>query len=91
VAAFRNFEEFWAALDRLDLDIARLRESQQKLWERLAKGARPVNRVREPWDRLAEPQQHLASTISALAERVARMADIERANEQQLGDGGARS
>ncbi len=46
VATFNNFEEFWAALDRLYFAIMRTQALQQRLAERLARtektsGAKP--------------------------------------------------
>jgi hypothetical protein len=52
--AFQNFEEFWAALDRLYFDIMRTQELQQKTAEQLERSVKRMRESRDVSDRLAE-------------------------------------
>jgi len=78
---FNSLQEFWAALDRLDEDFRRLKRSQDKLAEKLAREAQL--HVEAP-NRIAASNQRLDATIAVLSLRIAKLAATVRRNEKRL-------
>lgn len=76
---FNSFEEFWAALDRLDLAIARVQELQQQTARRLIENAKRKDRLAT-----ARGLRQLEATIGALSARIAKLALTSAANERRL-------
>lgn len=84
MAAFQNFEEFWAALDRLDLNIARMQKLQQETAERLAEGAKRANPVASGPEHSTQDLYQLEATIVALSAMTAKLLATSAANERRL-------
>ncbi len=74
MAAFENFEEVWAALGRLHINITRLEEAQQRA---VAQHAEQLAQTTERIDRLT-------STVATLAGTVAQLATVAEAHERRL-------
>lgn len=81
MAAFKSFEEFWAALDRLDLAIARMQELHRQTTERLAENANPAAKTQVD---INQRLDQLAGTIGALGHRIAKLVETNTANELRL-------
>jgi hypothetical protein len=82
--AFQSFEEFWAALDRLDLAIARMQKLQQETAERLAEGAKRADLVAPGQKQGTRDLYQLEATIPALAAMIAKLLATNAANERRL-------
>jgi hypothetical protein len=76
---FQSFEEFWAALDRLDLVIAQMQALQRRTSARLAEKAKRKSRL-GPGADLGQ----LGATIAALSAMVAKLVATNAANERRL-------
>ena len=77
MAAFENFEELWAALGRLHINITRLEEAQQRGTEQLAQVTEHIDQVTERVDRLT-------STVATLAGTVAQLATVAESHDRRL-------
>jgi hypothetical protein len=83
VVAFQNFEEFWAALDRLDLAIARMQQLQQQTAKRLA-GIAKRNLVAPEQDGRTPNLDQIEATTATLGAMIARLVTTNASNERQL-------
>jgi hypothetical protein len=84
MAAFRNFEEFWAALDRLDLAIARMQELQQQTAERLTGNAKRRTPDAPEQEGCTPNLDQLEVTMAALGAMIAKLVTTNAANERRL-------
>jgi hypothetical protein len=84
VAAFQSFEEFWAALDRLELDIARMQKLQQETAKRLAESAKRADLVPPGQEHGTQDLYQLEATITALGAMIAKLLATNAANENRL-------
>jgi uncharacterized protein YjcR len=84
VAAFRSFEEVWAALGRLYDDIVKLQESQRQTTSQMAKVTVELDRVTERIDRLAEGHERVNSMLATLAGHVTQLTLVVESHERRL-------
>ena len=83
---FHSFEEFWAALDKLDIAIAQMLELQRQTAERLAAKANPGPKSSAD---INQQLDQLGATLAALGVRIAQLTETNTANELRLLNGTA--
>ncbi len=81
---FQSFEEFWAALDRLELDIARTQKLQQETAERWAESAKRSDLVAPGEEHGTQDLYQLEATMATLAATIAKLLATNAANERRL-------
>jgi hypothetical protein len=81
---FQSFEEFWAALDRLELDIARMQKLQQETAQRWAENAKRADLVAPGQEHGTQDLYQIEATIEALGAMIAKLLARNAANDRRL-------